>query len=68
MQNGSIESVRESSRYKRSLLVYKNIDLKKIQNLHFSKEVSPWVLPPNLDFSLFCFNAKVINKKCLVRF
>ena len=45
MQNGSRTSVSgEDLRRKESFSDYKNIDFKKPQNLHFSKEVSPWFL------------------------
>ena len=55
---------------KDAFLGYKNIDLKKPLNLHFSKGVSPWFFlkKKNGGFSIFCFNAKRIKKKCLVKF
>ena len=34
---------------------HKNIDLKKLQNLHFSKGVSPWVWSKISYFSIFQF-------------
>ena len=48
---------------KENFLQYKNIDLKKLQNLHFSKGVSQWFFVKNWDFFIFCFLCKMHREK-----
>ena len=43
---------------KQAFLDYRNIDLKKPQNLHLSKGVSPWFWP-NYEISLSLLLAKI---------
>ena len=49
---------------------YKNIGSKKKnpQYLHFSKWVSPCFFSKSGDFSIVCFYAKWIKKKCFLKF
>ena len=41
-----------------AVLAYKNVDLKKSQNLHFSKRVRPWIWSKIWNFFFFSFLAK----------
>ena len=41
-----------------AVLAYKNVDLKKSQNLHFSKRVRPWFWSKIWNFFFFSFLAK----------
>ena len=50
---------------KEALRHYKNIDLKKAQNLRFSKGVSPWFLSKSGDFINVLFLCKINKKKCI---
>ena len=45
----------------------KKTDLKKLQNLHFSKGVSPWVFSKIGGFSIFLFYPKMTGK-CVLRY
>ena len=51
-----------------AFLAYKNIVLKKPQNLLFTKGSDHGFCKKLTTFSIFTFNAKWINKKCLVKF
>ena len=50
-------------------LDYENIDLKQAQNLHFSKgSLDHGFCQKIKPFSIYCFNAKWINKKSSEKF
>ena len=48
----------EGSERKEAFLDQKNIGPKNHKNLHFFKEVSPWLLSKNGDFLIFRFYPK----------
>ena len=56
----------EGSERKEAFLDLKNIGLKKHQNFHFFKGVSPWFLSKNGDVLIFTFYAKQIKKQCFL--
>ena len=47
---------------------FKNIKTSVQKNLHFSKWVSPCFFSKSGDFSIVCFYAKWIKKKCFLKF
>ena len=49
-------------------LDYKNINIKRSQNLHFSMAVSPWIWSKIGPLFNFSFYAKCAEKNCLVMF
>ena len=44
---------------------YKNVDLKKFQNLHFSKWVSPWFCKKKLTFFQLLFLCNMDREKLI---
>ena len=57
----------EALETKEAFIDYKNIDLEKTQNLHFSKVVRRWFLSKMATFSIFCFNEKWIKEMVLIQ-
>ena len=50
------------------ILDYKNNDLKKSKNLHFSRGVSPWFWPKLKSFFICSFQVRQAKKKSFVTF
>ena len=53
---------------KLAFLDYKNNDLKKSKNLHFSRGVSPWFWPKLKSFFICSFQVRQAKKKSFVTF
>ena len=53
---------------KLAFLDYKNNDLKKSKNLHFSKGVSPWFWPKLISFFICSCEVRHAKKKSFVTF